>query len=257
VFRTTVIASVLILASVLGCGGCATHVVTSDGAGDRTTLIRDAGPTVTSDGAVNRIGPTREASSNKAAVTCDSAVVGAPAPSTGDPLAPAFHRPAPACCSVQRGSAPPGQPYQSGVASTCVSDSQCRDGSNGRCFPFEGLVGPGGCSYDACYTDSDCPPGSPCICRGSPSDNNATYCAPAGNCSLDSDCGAGGYCSPSFSDCYQEATYYCHTARDTCTNDADCPAIDGGPPGAAVFDTCAYDSAAHHWACSHFVCLPP
>src|SRR5262249_11512096 len=140
----------------------------------------------------------------------------------------------------------------SNIASTCASDSQCQNGPSGRCFPFEGLVGPGGCSYDECYTDSDCSSKSPCICRGSPSDNSANYCAPPGNCNVDSDCGQGGYCSPSFSGCYQAATYYCHTAHDTCTNDADCPRVDAGPSWAAR-DTCAYDSAAQHWACSHFV----
>jgi hypothetical protein len=141
------------------------------------------------------------------------------------------------------------------MADGCTSDSQCTHGADGRCFPFEGLVGAGGCSYDACFTDSDCPSGTPCLCRTSASDTSANTCVPAGNCVVDSDCGSGGYCSPS-SQCYGIAGYYCHTAADSCINDTDCPAVDAG--GACeIPPTCTYSPDAQRWACSEQHCCPP
>jgi hypothetical protein len=52
--------------------------------------------------------------------------------STGDARVPLHHRPAPASCPSARGPGPDGQPYASGVASTCTSDSECTAGQNGR-----------------------------------------------------------------------------------------------------------------------------
>jgi hypothetical protein len=85
--------------------------------------------------------------------SCKPILVEAGAASMGDAEVPLNHRPTPACCPSQRGPGPScvtticaSQPYPSGVAAGCSSDSQCTDGVNGRCFPFEGLVGPGGCS---------------------------------------------------------------------------------------------------------------
>jgi hypothetical protein len=171
-------------------------------------------------------------------------------------------RAASACCTSQRGAGPPTQPYPPGVASFlpadaggCMSDSDCTDGKNGRCFPFSGVVGPGGCSYDECFTDSTCGAKTPCLCRNSPTSNDANGCDPGGNCAVDSDCGPGGYCSPSES--CNGATYYCHTASDTCVNDADCPSVDGGALSCATFARCAYDSQTQHWACAQLVCCPP
>lgn len=173
---------------------------------------------------------------------------------------PVSHR-ASSCCSSQRGPAPETQPYPAGIAATgpdgrvmCSSDSDCRSGSNGRCFPFEGLVGPGGCSYDECSNDSDCPSASLCVCRSSATDNSANACGPRGNCAVDSDCGPGGFCSPSKDVCYGPSPFYCHTALDTCTDDADCPVVDGGYPNIA---TCAFDQQARHWTCRELVCYLP
>ncbi len=209
-------------------------------------------------------------------VACDPAP-DAGAPPQGDAAVPLNHRAAPACCSSQRDSGPPGQPYRPGYASSlapdaggCTSDSDCTAGVNGRCFPFEGIFGPGGCSYDECFTDSTCGSKTPCSCRsyfssptlGGP-DNGANVCVPGGNCAVDSDCGPGGFCSPSQSDrCLYDPHYYCHTALDTCENDSDCPAAppecnDAGQCGCPTYSVCAYDTQAQHWACKQGVCCPP
>jgi hypothetical protein len=141
-------------------------------------------------------------------------------------------------------------------------DSQCTAGPDGRCFPWEGLVSNGGCWYDECYTDSDCPSGLPCLCRTSASDNTANLCAFGGNCVLDSDCGPGGFCSPS-SYCddwpvpgWPGFAYYCHTAADTCINDTDCAAVDAGE-GCPITPFCMYDGQAQHWTCNTYRCCPP
>jgi len=149
------------------------------------------------------------------------------------------------------------------MASTCASDSECTDGVNGRCFPWEGLVGPGGCSYDECFTDSHCGPKTPCLCRSSATDNNANVCDVGGNCAVDSDCGPWEYCSPSvpFQDpniCWGLALYYCHTASDQCLNDSDC-----NPPdvGRALPDNpgygCAYNPQDTRWECVKNICALP
>jgi hypothetical protein len=191
--------------------------------------------------------------------SCESTVAEAGSPPAATAGVPLNHRASP-CCSSQRAPGPETQPYGPGVAATgsdsvaCSLDSQCLSGTNGRCFPFEGIVGPGGCSYDECSTDSDCPSGTPCICRTSPTDNSANVCAPRGNCTVDSDCGPDRYCSPSNDACYGSSQYFCHTALDTCSNDADCPSVDGGYPN---FAACAYDQQARHWACIQLVCYLP
>ena len=56
---------------------------------------------------------------------------------------PLHHRATDVPCPTQRGPGPPTQPYSQGNG--CLQDSDCTAGKNGRCFPFEGLVGPGGC----------------------------------------------------------------------------------------------------------------
>jgi hypothetical protein len=189
-------------------------------------------------------------------------VVEAGTASTGDAEVSLDHRATGACCPAQRGPGGPNQPYPPGVASLlaadaggCTSDSDCTSGVNGRCFPFEGLVGPGGCSYDECFTDSNCGSGTPCLCRSSSTDNSANVCDPGGNCAVDSDCGPGGYCSPSYS--CEGSTYYCHTALDTCVNDADCPFMDAGEFSCQAVARCVYKPDTQRWACSQLVCCPP
>lgn len=199
-----------------------------------------------------------DASDAYAPAACESTVEDAATTSDADPRAPIFHRPTAACCPSGRPPGPAGQPYPSGVASTCTSDSQCTAGVNGRCFPFAGLVGPGGCSYDECFTDSDCGPGATCLCRGSSTDNSANICVRGGNCVVDSDCGPGGYCSPSFGQgCLTPGPYFCHTTMDSCSNDSDCAPVDAGPSSCEVLAPCVFDPQEQRWACTQLTCCPP
>lgn len=176
-----------------------------------------------------------------------------------DASVPLDHRSTAAACPTERGPGPPTQPYPQGQSAGCASDSDCTSGQNGRCFPFEGLVGPGGCSYDECFTDSTCGPTTPCVCRASATDNAANVCDPGGNCAVDSDCGPGGYCSPSVSICAwnSPAPYFCHTRNDVCINDADCPSVDAGAGSCSTFSSCAYDPQVHYWACTQLTCCLP
>ncbi len=175
----------------------------------------------------------------------------------GDARVPLQHRSTPARCTSQRGPGPAGQPYPSGVATTCMSDSQCTAGADGRCFPFQGLVGIGGCSYDECFTDSDCGSGATCLCRSSPA-NSANVCVHGGNCLVDSDCGPGNYCSPSLvENCLAPRQYFCHTASDTCLDDSDCPSVDAGASSCPITNTCAFDTQAHRWTCIEDTCCLP
>jgi hypothetical protein len=190
--------------------------------------------------------------------SCESTFVDAGTALSGDARVPLHHRPTPACCPSERGPGPAGQPYPSGVASTCTSDSQCTAGVDGRCFPFEGLVGIGGCSYDECSTDSDCGSGATCLCRRSSADNSANVCVRGGNCVVDSDCGPGGYCSPSVEqNCLFPTPYFCHTAMDTCMDDSDCPSVDAGPHSCPILSPCAFDPQEQRWACTQLTCCPP
>jgi hypothetical protein len=153
----------------------------------------------------------------------------------------------------------------------CTQDSDCSEGSNGRCgqsaAPFRDLV----CSYDTCFSDSDCADDTPCECRTGPTDSTNNACVTASDCQVDSDCGAGGYCSPSlvndFCFCPSPALcgpgdscspgpcscgdscghgYFCHTPADTCVDDSDC-----GSNG-----TCNFDSLAKHWTCAECWSVP-
>jgi hypothetical protein len=189
---------------------------------------------------------------------CESMFVDAATASTDGTRVPLHHRPAPACCTSARGPGPAGQPYPSGVATTCMSDSQCTAGADGRCFPFEGLVGNGGCSYDECFTDSDCGSGATCLCRSSAADNSANVCVHGGNCLVDSDCGPGNYCSPSVGEnCLLPSPYFCHTATDTCIDDSDCPPVDPNPLACPMANICAFDMQERRWTCTHITCCLP
>ena len=189
---------------------------------------------------------------------CESTSVDAAISSAVDARAPVNHRPTPACCTSERGAAPAGQPYPPGVASTCTSDSQCTAGANGRCFPFEGLVGNGGCSYDECFTDSDCGSGATCLCRSSLARNSANVCVRGGNCVVDSDCGPGNYCSPSLEqNCASPRPNFCHTAMDACMDDSDCLSVDAGAFSCPTLATCAFDTQERRWTCIQVTCCPP
>jgi hypothetical protein len=98
-------------------------------------------------------------------------------------------------------------------------------------------------------TDADCGSARVCDCR-----NAAHYDANTcfnGNCRTDADC-SGSYCAPSLitlgSNCVSvpvgSVGYFCHTAADECTNDADC-GVDG---------YCSFDVSALHWKCYQAKC---
>jgi hypothetical protein len=176
---------------------------------------------------------------------------------------PSKHRSSSASCPSQRGPAPS---CAGTMCSSCSSDSQCTDGVNGRCFPTQALVGPGGCSYDECFSGSDCGSKTPCLCRTSSADASANVCNVAGNCAVDADCGPGGYCSPSVkvvpgqppNVCWGSTPYYCHTASDLCLNDADCAPLDAGSPTPGPpTNACAYNPQGNRWECTQGVCALP
>ena len=127
----------------------------------------------------------------------------------------------------------------------CAQDEHCTRGDNGRCEDFRGDWR---CTYDECFADASCNQGGPCACEGGFwSDSNV--CLP-GNCRTDADCGSAGYCSPTFGDCggYSGVIgYYCHTAQDTCLDDADCTANGSG--------YCMYRPELAHWACGYGQCV--
>jgi hypothetical protein len=176
----------------------------------------------------------------------DGAAPDASAPD-GSARVPKLHRPAGSACPSQRG---PGEtnPFDGGAPGSCQSDSDCTAGTNGRCLASAGGPLYYSCSYDACFSDSDCG-GVPCECRGSASDPAPNSCVSGSTCRVDSDCGPGGYCSPSgissSEDCGLE--YHCHTPSDTCIDDSDC-AVQGA--------ICVFEAALAHWACDH-PCYPP
>jgi hypothetical protein len=255
------------LVAVLGCGGHLNE--TGNGASSDASGMTDR------DTGTPPRGEAGASSSSDAIapVPCEPTLVEAGAASMSDAEVPLNHRPTPACCPAQRGPGPSGQPYPSGVASPlaadaggCTSDSQCTSGVNGRCFPFEGLVGFGGCSYDECFTDSTCGSKTPCGCRSSSTDNSANVCDVGGNCAVDSDCGPGGYCSPSdpivaygtanvANVCWGPHFYYCHTGSDLCINDSDCAPLDAGT--ATTSPPCAYNAQDSRWECMKSACLLP
>jgi len=215
-----------------------------------------------------------------ASIRLDAPVSDGPG-TAGDAKVPLQHRSTSASCPSQRGPAPGSQPYPSvsficpyAQYQACSSDSACTDGANGRCFLPDGQ-NCGGCSYDECSSDSSCGTKTPCICRGSSTDNSANICDSGGNCAVDSDCGPGGYCSPSMEDCAWALSanpdveaegssgpkpYYCHTVSDLCINDSDCAPPDAGTATTSScpqYTPCAYNVQDKRWECAQFVCCPP
>jgi hypothetical protein len=147
---------------------------------------------------------------------------------------PAVHRPtADRCPTMVRSSSP--SPCGMIGTGPCKSDGDCTDGQDGRCvlsLPF----GACSCTYDACFEDVDCAGGGICACSGSYSGNSCV----TGNCHVDADCGAGGFCSPVVDGCSSQVLgYACHTAKDTCSDNKDCPF------GAS----CAPDPSTKAWEC--------
>jgi hypothetical protein len=260
------------LLGVLACGG--QENATSKGKEPSSDASNSGSPDATSAGTTSDAGDSGSPDAI-GPVPCEPASLEAGATPEGDAEVPLHHRPTPTCCPAQRGPGGPNQPYPPDLASYlppdaggCTSDSQCTAGVNGRCFPFGGLVGPGGCSYDECFTDSNCGSKTPCLCRSSSTDNTANACDPGGNCAVDSDCGPGGYCSPSpqgapgsVNDCYGSFPYFCHTASDLCINDADCTLLDEETDAATTSPVpayvCAYNAQDNQWVCTKAYCALP
>jgi hypothetical protein len=70
---------------------------------------------------------------------------------------------------------------------------------------------------------------------------------------VDADCGPGGSCSPGgFSDFCFTPVYFCHTTKDTCVDNSDCPRSGTGYP-----QSCNYDPANGHFACGDACVAPP
>ncbi len=158
----------------------------------------------------------------------------------GAQAVPENHRSADTTCPEQRGAGN-ANGYNQEVGDACAQDSDCTAGTNGRCLWFHGSY----CSYDTCFSDSDCPNNEPCQCRPSDSDSAANFCA-GGNCRVDSDCGADGFCSPSLvgNICGYDTSvigsgYFCHTPQDSCRNDSDCDSS----------SICLYSLQSNQWTC--------
>lgn len=189
---------------------------------------------------------------------------------------PLEHRPAGAVCPQERGTGSPVPDScrpDGSIATNCWDDSECTEGTNGRCLFGGRFACMSYCSYDACNSDADCPGGVPCDCRKDASSFVANTCVTNSNCAVDADCGLEGFCSPSLigilcvcpstdlcpdsAACYAGGTqvpcscgdacghgYFCHTPSDTCMEDSDC---DSG-------DSCSYDRLAGRWRCTY--CWP-
>ena len=129
----------------------------------------------------------------------------------------------------------------------CLRDADCTAQDNGRCSNNRGNFF---CTYDTCYSDATCTGGGPCACEGE-SGSPGNTCLP-GNCRTDADCGgSNGFCSPTFGGCGDYGgviAYYCHTAADTCVDDADCTS---SPQGAGY---CMYIPDVGHWTCGYGQC---
>jgi hypothetical protein len=130
----------------------------------------------------------------------------------------------------------------------------CAAGTNGHCInPGGGPAADCFCTYDACVHDIDCRAGETCACHGAPYTGGHGNTCVKGNCRGDADCGGSGYCSPSSLTALcgdYLAGYYCHTARDLCVDDSECPASGPGAPG------CVYSTTDSRWECVQLpVCL--
>jgi hypothetical protein len=152
---------------------------------------------------------------------------------------PLLHRSAGATCPTER--APglnDGPPFKCSAlpCPMCGRDSDCTNGTNGRCLSGPDSIA--ACSYDECFSDADCPASTPCDCRDSASSSTANRCLSGSDCRVDSDCGPGNFCSPSQHGQWCGFKYHCHTVSDTCLDDSDC-----------VGAGCNFDEQTGHWAC--------
>ncbi len=223
-------------------------------------IVACGGGVTSIDGTSSSSGGTGEAS-DKSTSTAPSATSTATVAPTSTTEPPAVcktatqHRATAAACDGVRPVTPDPNPTNHPFIK-CTKHSDCTDGKNGRCTgnPHDGWQ----CTYDLCQADADCKGGQGlCECGGGfRSDNDV--CLDTG-CHVDADCvptsaACGtGFCSPSLGSCghYGKAVgYFCHTAKDECTNDSDCAGE--GQFGMAPY--CKYEPSVGHWKCSTQEC---
>jgi hypothetical protein len=175
----------------------------------------------------------------------------------GRPLAtPSQHRASAVACansadasfSGQDGAAPgPVNPDGGGwiSCSTASSCPACANGLTDRCLTSGGGGSSGSyCGCDQCSRDQDCGATNVCTCEGEiPGEASGVgnICVSA-NCRVDADCGPGGFCSPTWVSYFGRLRvdgYYCHTPKDQCGDDSDCPAS----------TRCSYSVESAQWVC--------
>ncbi len=238
----------VVFAAVGGCGGRA--ILEVDGGGSGGSAGANGG--ICNGGCLCVRAP--QACPAECYVTPDGDCLNGPSPSGTSIRVPLVHRTSGATCPGMRA---PGSMCngETGLSlAQCGSDDDCVAGMNGRCSLPDGPppTCTRFCTYDECQSDADCPTHVPCECRGSASSTEANICVAGGNCAVDSDCGPGGYCSPGIlGGLCAHPIYFCHTPKDTCTDDGDCPPLPSG-----VSQTCNYDSQAGHFACG-LPCFQP
>jgi hypothetical protein len=190
-----------------------------------------------------------------------------------DGRVPLDHRASASACPPQRDS---GSPCADGSVPdptdfACTADSNCTMGANGRCLSAPAIVPPSSasagsgpvmlycetmCSYDQCFSDSDCAVAVllaesshvPCACRYPSIYGAPNLCLTLSNCAVDSDCGREGFCSPSSVSSIGEPAfgYFCHTPSDLCIDDTDCNL------GGNTTSSCQYNVSNGHWFCYTF-----
>ena len=210
------------LAAAVACGGSTTDIASGDG-----------GSSADANGPGD--GGSSDASHNSDSISTDASTF-----LDGGGRTPVNHRPNDAQCTQ---AAPAGNFTLMMGLGDCTNDAACTTGTNGRCVQSTHGAPRCSCSYDTCAHDTDCAAGKLCACHGSPFTAGGGNACIDGNCRVDADCGAG-YCSPSHgsSGCGGLTGYYCHTAADRCTDDADC--ADGGS-----FRVCGWAAMNNRWEC--------
>ncbi len=159
---------------------------------------------------------------------------------------PPPHRASAVACSEARPTAVPDGGFGL-TTGRCSTDTDCAAtdaGENGRCVVVPS-IGYSVCTWDDCFTDSDCGDAGVCACRDAVS-GGANVCVPA-DCRVDSDCGPPGLCSPSLAGCVPYigvAGYYCHRPGDACLDDADC----------RVPYRCVFNATGARWTCALLDC---
>jgi hypothetical protein len=107
----------------------------------------------------------------------------------------------------------------------CMSDADCNAGPNGKCSSLKNLRDGSNycdCVY-SCVNDSDCMPGSVCVCPGVVKTSvDWSFCAPA-TCITDANCPSGECGITTFyNGCYYDTALQCRAPGDVCRLTTDC-----------------------------------